>query len=113
MLSTIALLVSAVLALSSFAGTALYYRFLPENVNMNPLLDSGMVLPRPAIFVIPVFQAGLLILIYLTSHGASASPRNAQSDFEAAIIIVGLSLVLLLIQMWFVMRTRVSARGGT
>jgi hypothetical protein len=111
MLSTIALLVSAVLALSSFAGTALYYRFLPENVNMNPLLDSGMVLPRPAIFVIPVFQAGILVLIYSTSHAASVSPRTTQGDFEAAIIIVGLSLVLSIIQMWFVRGTKRNAKG--
>lgn len=111
MLSTIALLVSAVLALFSFAGTAFYYRFLPVNANMNPLLVSGMVLPRPAIFLVPVFQAAVLVLIYLTSRGGSASPRNAQSDFEAAIIIVGLSLVLFVVQMWFVRRTKVSARG--
>lgn len=113
MLSTIALFVSAFLALFSFVVTARQYRFLPGNVNMNPLLDSGMVLPRPAIFLIPVFQAALLVLIYVTSHGASASPRTTQSDFEAAIIIVALSSVLLLIQMWFVRRTRASARGET
>ncbi len=107
MLSIVALSVCALLTLCSFVGTALQYRFLPKTVNMNPSLGSmGMLLPRPAVFLLPLVQIGILVLLYSVRPGAMP-PTKTRGSYRVVVTMPdGIYLLLLWYQMWLVRQAK-------